>query len=110
MVPAGYMPAAWGEGGPVTLCPTGLPTGLMLEHSGHHNDDGDDGPGTDLLWAHCPLGALTDTAAISPDVVFNLPVFLCIHPVDLELRSIFSIQYAGATFRVSPSSSSVTCI
>lgn len=90
LVPAGYMPTAWGEGGPVTLCPTGLPAALMPEHSGHHHDDGNDGRGTDHLWANCPLGTLADTATIIPNVAFNLPVSLHIDSANLGLRSIFS--------------------
>ena len=100
LVPAGYMPAAWGEGGPIALCPTGLPAALMPEHSGHHHDDGTD---TDHLWENCPLGTLADTAAITPNVVFNLPVSLDISPTDLGLRSTFSRRPADFRSRSPPS-------
>ena len=103
MVPAGYMPAAWGDGGPITLCPMGLPAGLLPEHAGHHHDDGDDGPGAELLWEHCPLGALTDTASLMPDIVFHLPVFLNIRPTDFEPGSIVSRSALGFRSRAPPS-------
>ena len=104
MVPAGYMPAAWGDGGPITLCPMGLPASLLPEHSGHHHDDGDDGPGAELLWEHCPLGALTDTASIIPEIGFHLPVFLHIRAADLEPARIVSRSPVGFRSRAPPSS------
>jgi len=49
------------------------------------------------------LGTLADTAAIIPNVVFNLPVFLYINPADLGLRSIFSSRPADFRSRSPPS-------
>ena len=73
-MPPGYMPAAFGEGGPVSLCPMGLPAGLLPEHSGPHHED-EESRGADLLWEYCPLGTLTDTGSIVAEIHFQLPVF-----------------------------------
>ena len=102
MIPAGYMPAALGEGGPVTLCPMGLPAGLLPEHSGHHHEDGES-RGTDLLWEYCPVGALADTASIIPDILFHLPVSQDVGPAELDPADIVSRPFHGFRPRAPPS-------
>jgi len=101
MIPAGYMPAALGEGGPVTLCPMGLPAGLLPEHSGHHHDGGES-RGADLLWEYCPVGALADTASTVPHIVFHLPVFQEVRPGELEPTSVVSRPLPGFRSRAPP--------
>lgn len=65
LVPAGYMPSAIGEGGPISLCPTGLPAGFLPETAEHHHHD--DYKGAERLWEPCLLGAAADTAlAVEP--------------------------------------------
>ena len=101
MMPAGYMPAAWDEGGPVSLCPMGLPAGLMPEHSGHHHD-GDGSPGTELLWEYCPVGALADTASIVPEFLFHIPIFQQVRPAELEPGSFVTVSHLGFRSRAPP--------
>lgn len=101
MIPAGFMPAALGEGGPLTLCPMGLPVGLLPDQSGHHHDDGESG-GADLLWEYCPVGALADTASIIPELVFHLPVFQDVRPAELESAGIVSRPLPGFRSRAPP--------
>ena len=36
LVPSGYMPSAVDEGGPVSLCPLGLPAGFLPESADRH--------------------------------------------------------------------------
>ena len=51
-IPDGYMPASWGSGLLVKLCPAGLPAGVMQalagEHEHHHH--GDAGHGDTHAW------------------------------------------------------------
>ena len=55
LVPAGYIPSAIGEGGPISLCPTGLPAGFLPESAEHHHHD--DYIGAERLWEPCLFGA-----------------------------------------------------
>ncbi len=73
LIPAGYMPTAWGEGGPITLCPMGATSSLLSQHSDHDHHDSEDSPSHDLLWENCPLGALADTATFIPSINFFIP-------------------------------------
>ncbi len=77
IMPAGYMPASIGEGGPFVLCPGGLSgasyflaTGSEVE--GHH-DHASDGPDQVNAWEFCPFntvfasfGPITDPLAAVP--------------------------------------------
>jgi len=71
LIPAGYMPAAVGNGWPVRICYSGLPEGLSSDHGGHHENNGED----DLLGEHCFLGALLSAAAIASEYGFHIPYF-----------------------------------
>ncbi len=73
LIPAGYMPTAWGEGGPITLCPMGAPSSLLSQNSDHDHHGSEDSPSHDLLWENCPLGALADTATFIPSFNFFIP-------------------------------------
>ena len=67
------MPAAWGEGGPITLCPMGTTSALSSQNSDHSHHDSENSPSHDLLWENCPLGALADTATFIPSIYFFIP-------------------------------------
>ena len=60
LVPAGYMPSAIGEGGPISLCPVGLPADFLPETAEHHHDE--DYGAAERLWEPCLFGAAADTA------------------------------------------------
>lgn len=77
IMPAGYMPAAIGEGGPFVLCPGGLTgaTAILssLSHAGgHHGDLHGDGL---HFWEFCPFDAAFGTAIVDNDIEVVLPAF-----------------------------------
>lgn len=88
MIPVGYMPAAFGAGGPFTLCPGEFPVALLDTGAGHGahaerthvGDDAHAGHGEpatptghgDAVWEHCSLGALAATAALASEYVIGL--------------------------------------
>jgi len=70
LIPVGYMPASWGSGSPIELCPSGLLIDLS-GHTGHHDKHGDnDGS---HQWEHCPFGALAASPAIPSHIEIQLP-------------------------------------
>lgn len=69
-VPPGYMPAALAEGGPISLCPTGLPAGVLPETARHHHDE--DYGAAERLWEPCLFGAAADTAPATVQVHFEV--------------------------------------
>lgn len=76
LVPAGYMPAALGEGWPIKLCHQGLPEHLLgAHHDGHHQEHDQHDSGEQLLWEHCPFGALLGAALIVGEFSFVGPDF-----------------------------------
>ena len=71
LIPAGYMPAALDEGGPIQLCSSGLPSSVLPGGSGqgdHHDHDGSH----ELAWEHCPFGVLLSVDAI--DIEYGLAI------------------------------------
>ena len=62
VIPIGYMPAAFADGGPVQLCPSGWPSGSMPGHDGHHGHDGHSSG--DEAWEHCAYGAASSSPAL----------------------------------------------
>lgn len=54
LIPTGYMPAAIGDGWPVTLCQHGMPHGLFADAHHRHHADSDK---TATLWDTCTFGA-----------------------------------------------------
>lgn len=90
LVPAGYMPAAWGEGGPITLCPTGMPSGLLSQNSDHKHHDSDENLPESQLWENCPLGTLIDTESIISAVQFHTPLFQSSLKIDTATIGVFS--------------------
>jgi hypothetical protein len=79
IVPAGYMPAAPGEGGYIRLCPAG-PAGALVnavspERTAHHHESGqhhgespnhDHGGGQGYDTEYCPAGAFFSAAVAVP--------------------------------------------
>ncbi len=77
LIPAGYMPAALDEGGPIQLCSSGLPSSVLPGGSGqgdHHDHDGSHDPdgSHELAWEHCPFGVLLSVDAI--DIEYGLAI------------------------------------
>jgi hypothetical protein len=98
LVPVGYMPAAFADGGPIMLCGSGLPAGFVTQHAqveaGHdhaepaHIHDAavhetathetpnaatDESPASDHPeWERCSLGGLAGLAAITYEWDFDL--------------------------------------
>jgi len=73
-IPAGYMPAAPGQGLLFELCPSGLPAGFMsavgdhVGHSGHHSSHDahdEDASGSDCSMGHILSFAFIDAADVS---------------------------------------------
>jgi len=89
VVPLGYMPAPFSEGGPFIPCHGVLAGGAfqMLasmpetsgataghEHAGAHHDGApDDGSGVHDAWQHCPLGVAASSAAFAVEYTLELP-------------------------------------
>lgn len=84
LVPAGYMPGALADGGPIMLCDSGLPEALAGRHEhgapehGHDADpaaqSGDEQPAADHSeWDRCSLGVLAGLAAVTTEWRFDLP-------------------------------------
>jgi hypothetical protein len=83
-MPAGYMPAPIGEGGPFVLCPGGLSGAQYFladggDHADGHEHDPDDAGQADT-WDFCPFGAVfgsavlvTDLAAAAPSPLTSVP-------------------------------------
>ena len=88
-IPAGYMPAAPGQGLLLELCPSGLPAGFTsasADHTGHHaGHDAQDEHETDgdCSFGHIVSFAFID-AAVAPDVELA-PVASIIAVTALEL-------------------------
>lgn len=67
LIPTGYMPAPLSEGGPIVLCPSGIPAALLgiagYRASEHHNggsgagDEHDPNGGEFNAWGSCTFGA-----------------------------------------------------
>lgn len=77
IMPAGYMPAPIGEGGPFVLCPGGLSGAQYFladdgEHADGHEHDPDDARQANA-WAFCPLGAVFGSAVLVTDLVAAVP-------------------------------------
>jgi hypothetical protein len=69
VVPVGYMPAAFADGGPFRLCPSGWPAGVMPGHDAHgdmagHADGGEHAGGDHDAWEHCAYGAASSSPAL----------------------------------------------
>jgi hypothetical protein len=81
VMPAGYMPAPIGEGGPFVLCPGSLSGATLIlaaqaQAAGHHGDQYDHGSGDGShFWEFCAFGAALGAAAIGNDADLVLPVF-----------------------------------
>jgi hypothetical protein len=71
VIPPGYMPASLADGGPIVLCPVGMPADFGSNEPRHHDTghDHDDGA---MAWEHCPLGTLFSSVALSND--FHLTI------------------------------------
>jgi len=95
------MPAALSDGGPFSLCPMGLPAGLVAEHPAHHHDNDDDSS-MDLLWEYCPVGTLTDAASIVPEVLVDVPVFRHARTPNLQPGIPVSVARLGFRSRAPP--------
>lgn len=66
LTPLGYMPAAFAEGGPFMLCPSGSQAALVqyfesrhgnAHHGGHHHGAGDANHDQHRDGSECPIGA-----------------------------------------------------
>lgn len=75
LIPAGYMPAALGEGWPIQVCDSGFPQGPLSQDSGHddHHDHHDPDGSHELAWEHCSFGVLLSLAAIDGDSGLQVP-------------------------------------
>ena len=69
LIPAGYMPAPLGDGGPIQLCSFGVPSGSG--HDDHHDHHGSHDPhgNHELAWEHCPFGVLLSVDAVDVEPV-----------------------------------------
>lgn len=76
VIPIGYMPAAFADGGPLQLCPSGWPSGAMPGSDGHHGHDSHDGHSTgDEAWEHCAYGAAASSPALVSDLEMSIARF-----------------------------------
>jgi hypothetical protein len=100
-IPPGYMPASLEDGGPIVFCPSVMPFGFGSD-SGHHHEDGHGSKGDQIAWEHCPLGALFDTATVSADLDFHLPVFQQAQPLVLEESQPVSVTPPAFRARAPP--------
>jgi hypothetical protein len=92
LIPVGFMPAPFGEGGPVVLCHGGLAgaffRGLaearstnahshMADHSAgmasEHPHADEEADATHDAWEHCPIGAAFSAAAAPQEFALALP-------------------------------------
>lgn len=94
LIPAGYMPAPFAEGGPIILCHGGL-TGKVFEGFAHQHDhrldvhDGsdsdahhggiDESDGQHAAWELCPVGSALSAFAVTAD--FELHVLSLSQPI-----------------------------
>jgi hypothetical protein len=115
VIPAGYMPAPLGQGGPIMLCPGGFfgaaPSVRDDLHAGHHGDHhahGEEQSGSEHAgWEHCPVGSIFAAAALTSSV--DLPVLALRHVLQpLEpARAIASIATQPYQARAPPSIPSI---
>jgi len=110
VVPAGYMPAAPGEGGFIKLCPAGA-AGLLVNaapaahaHAGHgnpsstHDHAGDHNYDTD----YCPVGAFFSSAATVPGFELALLPAVSVHAAWLQPVSAATPRFASHQPRAPP--------
>jgi hypothetical protein len=96
VMPAGYMPAALGEGGPFVLCPGGL-TGasffLAAGSEGEHHDHGSDESGEVNAWEFCPFNTVSGSFGPVTDLPAAVSSFDTLAPIaapELPWRSRFT--------------------
>lgn len=97
------MPAAFGEGGPFVLCPTGLPSGLLNDGGHQHGDDS----GHDIsAWEFCPLGMLFDDAPLFYQTVIQYQQIQTAAPTTQTIGLVVVRATAAFRSRAPPSSTS----
>ena len=100
LVPPGYMPSALDEGGPVSLCPMGLPEGFLPETAGHHHDD--DYGGAERLWEPCLFGAAADSALDVEQVQFDVAMLQQVALPAYAVRAQHPLRALGFRSRAPP--------
>jgi hypothetical protein len=63
------MPAAVGDGWPVTMCRSGLPAGLFAHADDQHEHENSD----ELRWEKCSFGVLFSAVAITSEYALHVP-------------------------------------
>lgn len=105
LIPAGYMPASLGDGGPLRLCHVGLPVSLQAPHL-EHMHHGSDGGQPEWLYEHCSLGALAAAAAVpaswSFDLSFDRPTLEPVRPAPFACAGCLAAFRARAPPRYEP--------
>jgi hypothetical protein len=102
VMPAGYMPAPIGEGGPFVLCPAGLvgaPFWLPAEEGVHtHADHADDEVNQAGIWEFCRFGAVFGSSVLVSDVAISVPSPKADAPAEdyFSVASPFSIRILRA--------------
>jgi ferredoxin len=113
LVPPGFMPAALATGSPVVLCDGYLPpvfqaamdhasaTDLEPDHEMVSQTEHDEHSDSDA-WKHCPLGALSSTAAPVLSQDFGLPIYRDDHVFFTATSLIGRTPNAGYRSRAPP--------
>jgi|TARA_B110000263_G_scaffold219060_1_gene206068 hypothetical protein len=101
LMPAGYMPAAWSEG-LISLCPTGMPSGLLSQNSDHKNHDSDENLTESHLWENCPLGTSIDAASLASAIQLHNPLLVSSLQTDRADIEFLSISLFGFRPRAPP--------
>ncbi|MBH97299.1 MAG: hypothetical protein CMM56_02480 [Rhodospirillaceae bacterium] len=102
LIPVGYMAAPWDKGGPVILCPTGIPSDVSSESHHDHHHDSEGNQNHNLLWEHCPFGALADTTILTPSIRFLIPQFILSTQKNLTQTRLHSSYLSGFLSRAPP--------
>jgi hypothetical protein len=113
-VPAGFMPGALADGGPLKLCPGGA-AGALLEalaaraaepgaipdthHHHHHGETIEDGGSAEQYdpWQHCPVGSVFATVGLAFEL--TTPVLALEHVRVVQVSPAFFSQLRAGAYR-----------
>ena len=99
-IPDGYMPAKWGSGLLVELCPARVPAQVMQALGGDHHHHGPASTSSHLDTSQCPIGHMLSAAAAVDDFwiiegIKTGDVFSGVPVLPLQTRSLRSHRSRG---------------
>ena len=92
------MPASIEDGGPIVLCPVGMPTDFGATDQPHHHDGDQGSKHSVIAWENCPFGAFLETATLAPEI--SIAIFHLTTNVAPTIKATVIVFPKIAAFRV----------